>query len=86
MPEDRKIYVRYTGDGAFFIGVPAKDLTKEEFDGLGPLEKRDVLAGTIYEPVARDAKSEKKAQAEREESVAESTDVLDEVVLESESE
>lgn len=49
------VFVRYRGDGAVFIGVPARDLTKEEFDNLDPLQRRDVLAETIYEVVENGA-------------------------------
>jgi hypothetical protein len=45
-----KVHVRYVGDGKqYFIGVPARDLTKEEYDRLGPSERRDVDASSIYE-------------------------------------
>lgn len=47
----RKVYVRYTGKRQFFIGVPAEDLTKDEFDALSPENQRDVLASDIYEKV-----------------------------------
>lgn len=43
------IFARYVGDGKqFFIDVPARDLTKEDFERLPTLAQRDVLAGTIY--------------------------------------
>ena len=33
-----QVYVRYVGDKKqYFIGIPARDLTKDEFDALGPL-------------------------------------------------
>ena len=43
------IFARYVGNGKqYFIDVPAKDLSKEEFDRLPTLAQREVLAGTIY--------------------------------------
>jgi hypothetical protein len=49
-----KIFVRYVGDKdggikQFFIGVPARDLTEEEYDNLDPFVKRDIVASDIYE-------------------------------------
>jgi len=41
---------RYIGNGAHWAGVPARDLTKDEFDRLGPLQKRAVTTGGGYEP------------------------------------
>jgi hypothetical protein len=44
------IFARYVGDGTqFFIDVPARDLTREEFNDLSPFGQRDVLASEIYE-------------------------------------
>lgn len=45
-----KVHARYVGNGKqFFIGVPAKDLDKSEFDALTLAQQRDVLASSIYE-------------------------------------
>ena len=45
-----KVHVRYVGDGKqYFIGVPARDLTKEEYDRLDPLARRNVDASDLYE-------------------------------------
>jgi hypothetical protein len=50
MPDTPKIHVRYVGDGKqYFIGVPARDLTKEEYDRLDPASRRDVDASDLYE-------------------------------------
>lgn len=39
--------MRYVGDGAFFVGVPARDLTAEEAERYG-----EIIAGSsLYEPV-----------------------------------
>lgn len=63
--EKRVIYVRYTGEHkSFFIGVPAEDLTKDEFDALSPENKRDVLASTIYELAEAPKKSAKADESE----------------------
>jgi hypothetical protein len=64
MSNTRKVYVRYTGKRQFFIGVPARDLTKEEFDGLSPEAQRDVLESTIYERVTRSKKSDDSGEDE----------------------
>ncbi len=60
-PKAPPIFARYVGGGSqFFVGVPAKDLTKEEFDSLEPLSQRDVLAGTIFNVSADASGSENK--------------------------
>lgn len=51
---------RYTGSGERFRGVPARDITQEEFDRLGPLEQRRVTESDLYKPVKAE-KSESKA-------------------------
>lgn len=58
---------RYVGNGQRWHGVPARDLTQEEFERLGPLEQRAVREGGGYEAVkAKDAKAaERQAEAER---------------------
>lgn len=61
------IHVRYVGDGKqFFIGVPPRDLTKEEFDNLVPARKRDVEASSIYKFVAKSGAKDAPADAESE--------------------
>ncbi len=44
---------RYTGTGERYAGVPARDLTEEEFEALGPLEKRTVVESGSYKEVAK---------------------------------
>lgn len=44
----KPVIIRYTGEGAFFIGIPAKDLTEDDFKALEPYQQTQVLAGTIY--------------------------------------
>ncbi len=59
-----EVFVRYVGDGTqFFIGVDARDLTKDEFKELEPLQRRDVLASSLYEAVT--------AEGQRQEEVVE---------------
>lgn len=62
---------RYVGDGDRFRGVPARDLTQEEFDRLGPLEQRTVRESGAYEAIsakeARESAAEAKAAQEAEE-------------------
>jgi len=47
-PED--VVYRYTGDPTvdFFFGVPARDLTAGEWDGMEPTRKQDVRASSCY--------------------------------------
>ena len=39
---------RYTGDGAHYPGVPARDLTAEEVAALSTEQQADVRSGHIY--------------------------------------
>lgn len=41
---------RYTGSGERYACVPARDLTQEEYDRLGPLEQRTVDESEFYKP------------------------------------
>lgn len=43
---------RYTGKGERFRGVPARDITQEEYDRLGPREQRTVDESGAYKPMA----------------------------------
>jgi hypothetical protein len=53
MSESRVLY-RYTGDGrAWFAGVPKRDLTASDVAALTPEARRNVEAGTLYQPVAK---------------------------------
>lgn len=56
---------RYVGDGERWRGVPARDMTQEEFDGLGPLEQRTVREGGGYEKVSAKEAKEAAAEAQR---------------------
>jgi hypothetical protein len=55
-PKKEPVYIRYTGNGAFFVGIPAKNFTKSEFEALEPHQQNEVLTGTIYK-IPADAKS-----------------------------
>lgn len=50
-PED--VVYRYTGDPTadFFFGVPARDLTAGEWEGVEPTRKQDVRAAPFYAAV-----------------------------------
>lgn len=61
---ERVVFVRYTGNRQFFIGVPARDLTKDEFDALDPLQQRDVLASDIYEKPEAEKSDDKGSESE----------------------
>lgn len=55
MGKDRTAH-RYIGEGgAHFIGIPARDLTADEFDALDEQQRAAVTGGGIYEPVATPA-------------------------------
>jgi hypothetical protein len=59
------VHLRYVGDKRqFFIGVPARDLTKAEFDALDPLQQRDVLASNIYEQPEAEQSDDKGSESE----------------------
>lgn len=45
------VAVRYIGDGAFWPGIPARDLTREEWDALEPEHREQILAHKLYEEV-----------------------------------
>ncbi len=43
------IKARYTGAGRFYDGVPARDLSPEEYAALSEEQRRLVDSGVIYE-------------------------------------
>ena len=43
--------VRYVGKGHYFQGVPARDLTDEEWDALPKRRQERLLASGLYEKV-----------------------------------
>ncbi|MCY4122544.1 MAG: hypothetical protein OXG72_16660 [Acidobacteria bacterium] len=45
------IRYRYTGDGDYIPGIPARDLTAEDVEQLAPRLLSDVNASPLYEPV-----------------------------------
>lgn len=40
---------KYTGDGSYLPGIPARDLSDEDIEALTPEQRADVAAATIYE-------------------------------------
>ena len=42
---------RYTGSGERPRGIPARDISHEEFDRMGPLEQRRVRESGVFAPV-----------------------------------
>ncbi len=55
-----QIFARYVGDGSAFInGIPACDLTREEFDALGDELCEQIRLSKLYDI----AESEPKARA-----------------------
>ncbi len=56
-PEPEPIFVRYIGDGAHYLaGIPARDMTRAEWDALGELEQKRALdvKPALYEMVTKD--------------------------------
>ncbi len=45
------IAVTYTGAGAFLYDVPARDMTKDEWEALGPEMQQTALALDLYQLV-----------------------------------
>lgn len=41
--------IKYTGDGAYFVGIPARDLTDDEFSAMPEVTQRMLLDSGIYE-------------------------------------
>lgn len=44
-----EIYARYRGNGEFYPGVPARSLSREEYEALSAEEQALVSDGRIYE-------------------------------------
>ncbi len=57
---------RYLQTGEFFQGVPARDLTDEDWDGLDP-EAREAVAGSA---IYREATAKEQAAAAKEQAAA----------------
>lgn len=45
--------VKYTGNGAYFVGVPARDLTEEEWQKLDENERAVLVKRGLYQPQQR---------------------------------
>ena len=45
------IYAKYVGKGSFLFGLPARDITKDEFDGLSDDLKTALAGSGLYEVV-----------------------------------
>ena len=39
---------KYVGNGDFFVGVPPRDLSKEDMDALSDEQKESVRKGALY--------------------------------------
>lgn len=57
---------KYTGDSAYLSGVPARDLTDEEFDTLPKMTQEACLATGLY--IATSGKSTPVAEKTKKES------------------
>lgn len=52
------VVYRYVGNGDHFSGIPARDLTKDDVDGLDSETKKALTKSGVYEE-ASDARSKK---------------------------
>lgn len=62
------IFARYVGDGRFIFGVPARDLSRPDFDALTDDQKANVLASGLYELTEKPQQAKKKAEVNKEQS------------------
>lgn len=58
-------FAKYIGNGSYIVGVPARDLEREEFEALTGEEQAAVLASGLYEFAAsgRTGKKDKEASS-----------------------
>ena len=49
---------RYTGNGEYWSGIPARDLSPEEYDALSEDQRRLVDSGRLYEVAPETAPKE----------------------------
>lgn len=47
--EAKAVTYKYVGNGDYLFGVPARDLTKDEFDALNDEQKDAVKKSGVYE-------------------------------------
>jgi len=52
MAKDTVLY--YWGEGEYIAGVPARDLTQSDLDGLDPVQRRDAMNAEIIRFTADD--------------------------------
>lgn len=55
--------IRYIGDGAYFQGIPARDLSDDEFAALSEAQQQALLASGLYTPEAAPAPTRAKKAA-----------------------
>ncbi len=48
-PKKKDEVIRYRGDGAFILGVPARDLTEDEFSALPDDVRKQVVNSGLYD-------------------------------------
>lgn len=56
--------IKYIGDGAYLLGVPARDLTDKEWSQLMPEQRTAAEASGLYEIEKRPAKADKPSAAD----------------------
>ena len=57
--------MKYVGDGfGFLMGVPARDLTLDDWNQLYPEQQREVLNSKLYEPITEPIKAPVKQVAD----------------------
>lgn len=47
--------IKYIGDGDYFLGIPRRDLTDDEFAALSEADQAMLLGSRIYQQVADEA-------------------------------
>ncbi len=52
----------YKGDGDFFMGIPARDLSAEELAGLDPEQRKLVGGGRLYDLVDEEPAANREPQ------------------------
>jgi hypothetical protein len=68
-PED-VLYIHEPKEGLYVVGVPARDLTREDVERIPPRRIAEAVATGIYRKATRDEKAEAAEAAEKEAAAA----------------